>query len=128
MKPRNSHGNRGFRGESACSTGPRWQSRTTHLRDDDPARNVIGRPLLLSRDTRITERFTRVSPTELVYRFTVEDDGLYRQPWTGEFSLTRHDVRIYEYACHEGNYSLPLSLVGGQAQAAKRAETAPNRN
>ena len=102
--------------------------RTTHLRDDDPARNVIGRPLLLSRDSRITERFTRVSPTELFYQFTVEDDGLYRQPWRGEFSLTRHDVLIYEYACHEGNYSMPISLVGGQAQAAERADTDPDRN
>ena len=41
---------------------------TTHLRAEDPVRAVMGRPLLLSRDTKITERFTRVSDTELSYQ------------------------------------------------------------
>ena len=93
---------------------------TTHLRAEDPARDVVGlRPLVLSADTRVTERFTRVSETELVYRYTVEDDALYTEPWVGEFSLTRHDVPIYEYACHEGNYSLPNILLGGRAEASR---------
>jgi hypothetical protein len=98
---------------------------TTHLRADDPARSHAGRPLLLSRRSRIVERFTRVSPTELFYRFTVEDDELYTKPWTGEFSMTRHDGPTYEYACHEGNYSLPNILRGGQAEAARLAAGAP---
>lgn len=101
---------------------------TTHFRADDPARDVIGRPLLLSRRSKITERFTRVSSTELFYQFTVEDDELYMQPWTGEFSMTWHDGPIYEYACHEGNYSLPNILRGGQAEAARLAETKRDRN
>jgi len=96
---------------------------TTHLRAADPARNVIGRPLLLSRQSTITERFTRVAEGELFYRFTVEDAQLYSQPWTGEFSMTKQDGPIYEYACHEGNYSLANILRGGQAEAARRAET-----
>jgi len=99
----------------------RWENdtlvvETTHMRADDPARNVTGRPLLLSRRSKVTERFTRVSPTELFYRFTVEDDELYTRPWSGEFSMTRFDQPIYEYACHEGNYSLPNILRGGRAQ------------
>jgi hypothetical protein len=99
----------------------RWENdtlvvETTHLRADDPARNVAGRPLLLSRRARVTERFTRVSSTELFYRFTVEDDGLYTRPWSGEFSMTRFDQPIYEYACHEANYSLTNILRGGRAQ------------
>jgi hypothetical protein len=88
--------------------------RTTHLRAVDPARFNLGRPILLTPNTVITERFTRVSATELVYRFTVEDEELYAQPWTGEFSMTRYDEPLYEYACHEGNYSLPAELRGGQ--------------
>ena len=104
----------------------RWENdtlvvETTHLRADDPARSGTSRPLLFSPRTRIIERFTRVSPTELFYRFTVEDDELYTRPWTGEFSMTRHDGPIYEYACHEGNYSLPNILRGGQAEAARLA-------
>ena len=99
----------------------RWENdtlvvETTHLRADDPARSGTGRPLLFSPRTRIVERFTRVSPSELFYRFTVEEDELYTKPWTGEFSMTRHDGPIYEYACHEGNYSLPNILRGGRAQ------------
>ncbi len=90
--------------------------KTTQLRADDPARNGVGRPLLLSRRAKVTERFTRVSPTELFYRYTVEDNELYTRPWSGEFSMTRFDQPIYEYACHEGNYSLPNILRGGRAQ------------
>ena len=106
----------------------RWEDdalvvQTTHLSADYPTRNVIGRPLLLSPRTTITERFTRVSPTELFYQFTVEDDQLYSRPWRGEFSMMRQDGAVYEYGCHEGNYSLTNSLRGGQAEAARQAET-----
>jgi hypothetical protein len=101
--------------------------RTSGLLADDPERDVLGRPLLISRESTITERFTRVSDRELFYRFTVEDDRLYTQPWTGEFSMTRHDGPIYEYACHEGNYSLANILRGGQAEAARRAATKRDR-
>jgi hypothetical protein len=104
---------------SGYSVG-RWEKDTlvvdtTNLRADDPARNVAGRPLLLSRRSKVTERFTRVSPTELFYRFTVEDDELYTQPWSGEFSMALFDQPIYEYACHENNYSLTNILRGGRA-------------
>ena len=97
----------------------RWEGdtlvvHTANLRADDPARTVIGRPLVLSRQTRITERFTRVSATELFYRFTIEDGELYTQPWSGEFSMTRHEGPIYEYACHEGNYSLTTVLTAAR--------------
>jgi hypothetical protein len=87
---------------------------TSQLRADYPARTVVGRPLVISRQTRIVERFARVSPTELFYRFTIEDPGLYTQPWSGEFSMTRYDGPIFEYACHEGNYSLTNILRGGR--------------
>jgi hypothetical protein len=98
----------------------RWEGdtlvvETTNLRADYPARTVVGRPLVLSRNTKITERFTRVSPTELFYRFTIDDGELYTQPWTGEFSMTRYDGPIYEYACHEANYSLPNVLRAARA-------------
>jgi hypothetical protein len=108
----------------------RWEGdtlvvQTTNLRTDDPARTLAGpRPVLLGPDTRITEWFTRVSDTELVYRYTVADASLYTQPWTGEFSLTRFDVKTFEYGCHEGNYSMTNMLRGGQAQAARKASEA----
>jgi hypothetical protein len=74
----------------------------------------------MSPHTKVTERFTRVSATELFYQFTVDDPELYAQAWTGEFSMTRHNGPIYEHACHEGNYSLANILRNGQAEAARR--------
>ena len=108
------------------STG-RWEGdtlvvQTTHLRGEDPARYALPRPLLLSRHSRITERFIRVSATELFDQFTIDDGELYTQPWVGEFSFRWHDGPIYEYECHEANYSLPNTLRGGQAAAARGAE------
>ena len=109
-----------LRSISGYSVG-RWEGdtlvvETTNMRADDPARNVAGRPLLLSRRSKVIERFTRVSPSELFYRFTVEDDELYTRSWSGEFSLTRFDQPVYEYACHENNYSLTNILRGGRAR------------
>ena len=95
---------------------------TTHIRPDVPGRNAIGpHAIVLSEGTTITKRFTRVSDRELVYHYTVEDEALYTTAWSGEFSMTRFDFPIFEYACHEGNYSMPVILRGGQAQAARRA-------
>jgi len=63
---------------------------------------------------KVTERFSRYSDTEIVYRFTVEDSDLYSQPWTAELSFHAIDGQLYEYACHEGNYSMPGSLAGAR--------------
>lgn len=90
---------------------------TNHLRADDPIRfNLPAIPI--SANTKITERFTRVSMDELVYRYTVEDSLLYTQAWSGEFSFTYFDGPTFEYACHEGNYSMAGVLKGGQLSAA----------
>ena len=56
--------------------------------------------------TRIIERFSFIGPDEILYRFTVEDAVLYARPWTGESMLRRSKERVFEWACHEGNYSL----------------------
>lgn len=71
----------------------------------------------ISPSGKITERFTRYSDTEIVYQFIVDDSQLYSQPWTAELSFHETDGRMYEYACHEGNYAMPGILAG-----ARRAE------
>ncbi len=90
---------------------------TSNFRADHPVRSGFGRPLLIGPGTTITERFTRSSKNELNYYFTVVDDEFYAQPFSGEFSLFAHEGSLYEYACHEGNYSLPGILRGGQIQS-----------
>jgi hypothetical protein len=66
-------------------------------------------------DTTVTERITRVSPDELSYVFTVEDPNYYTQAWKGETRFGRSNEQILEYACHEGNYSLPFALMSARA-------------
>jgi hypothetical protein len=68
----------------------------------------------ISPDGKIIERFTRPSEDEIVYQFTVDDSNLYSQPWTSELSFYPLEGRIYEYACHEGNYSMPGILAGAR--------------
>jgi len=63
---------------------------------------------------KVTERFLRYSDTEIVYSFTVEDPDLYSQPWTAELSFHALDGQLYEYACHEGNYSMQGILAGAR--------------
>lgn len=63
---------------------------------------------------RITEYFDLLSEDKIRYRFTVEDAAVYSRPWTGEVAMNRRPTgdRMYEYACHEGNYALP-GILGG---------------
>ena len=73
----------------------------------------------ITEDGKITERFSRYSDTEMVYQFTVEDSNLYSQPWTAELSYHATDGRLYEYACHEGNYAIVGILAGARRQEAE---------
>ncbi len=64
-------------------------------------------------NTRAVERFTRVGQDTIDYRFTIEDDEIYTQPWTVDRPMARlDDYVIYEYACHEGNYAMTNILAG----------------
>ncbi len=74
---------------------------------------------------RLVERFARTAVGTLDYEFTVHDPESFASAWTVAFPFTRDPGPIYEYACHEGNYSLPLILSGARAQ--ERAEQAKSR-
>ena len=64
---------------------------------------------------RLVERFTIVGPDTLEYSLHVDDPETYSAPWTAAFPLKRDDTYdIYEYACHEGNYSVPNALSGAR--------------
>lgn len=71
-------------------------------------------PLYISKDARVTERFTRTSATEILYGFTVEDPAVYTRPWRGELVFRATKGPLFEFACHEGNYSLPGVLAGAR--------------
>jgi hypothetical protein len=65
-------------------------------------------------DMKVTERFTRINPRQVLYRFTVSDPANYTAPFTGEVALNASKGPIYEYACHEGNYAMPGILAGAR--------------
>jgi hypothetical protein len=90
---------------------------TTHFNPGQGFREAITHQFYMTPDAKVTEWFTRVSDGEIVYRFEVDDPGAYTEPWIGELALRKTAERIYEYACHEGNYALPGILAG-----ARRAE------
>jgi hypothetical protein len=69
----------------------------------------------VSLQTTVTERFTRVSDKELLYRFTIDDPDYYTQSWTGENHFLLGQEKLLEYACHEGNYSLTNILRAARA-------------
>jgi hypothetical protein len=62
----------------------------------------------------LTERFTRVDADTLMYEFTVDDPLTWVRPWTAQVPMTRSTEPVFEYACHEGNYSLPNILKGAR--------------
>ena len=71
----------------------------------------------------LTERFTRVDADTLNYEFTINDPTAFTKPWTGSFPMTRSKDLLYEYACHEGNYSMTGSLAGARAMERAAAAT-----
>lgn len=88
-----------------------------HPQETDHARYLI------SPDARVTERFRRVSPTELRYEFEVDDPANYTAVWRGEMPLLADKGQIYEYACHEGNYGLANILTGARQVERENAAT-----
>jgi len=77
--------------------------------------------LLISPHTRITERFTRISASEMLYQFAVEDPTVYTSVWRGEAPFHAAPGPLLEYACAEGNYSLSGVLAGAREEEAKAA-------
>ena len=69
-----------------------------------------------SANLRLVERFTRVGPGELAYEFTAADPQTWTRPWTALIPMTKTDGRIFEYACHEGNYGMVNMLAGARAE------------
>jgi hypothetical protein len=68
------------------------------------------------RNLHVIERFTITGPDTLRYRFTIDDPTAFTSAWTGEIIMSRAPGPLYEYACHETNYSLPDILAGARAE------------
>lgn len=72
----------------------------------------------------LTERFTRTSPTDLSYDMTVNDPKTWTKPWTIHMPYKLDpSYKIYEYACHEGNYMMLDALTGARDKEKKGEST-----
>jgi len=67
----------------------------------------------------LTERFRRIDRDLIRYEVTVDDPKTWARPWTAALELRRQTGGMFEYACHEGNYSM-LNILTGSRAADKR--------
>lgn len=95
---------------------------TTNFEPDIALRSATRHQLYMSPDAKVTEHFTRISEDEIFYEFWVEDPEIFTQTWKGEMILRKSEGPIYEYACHEANYSLPGILAGARREEAEAAK------
>ncbi len=80
----------------------------------------------------LTERYTRVDRDTVSVDITIDDPTTWTRPWTVTVTGKKDPgySMIYEYACHEGNYSLANILRGARAQERadeRGAETVPRK-
>ena len=75
-----------------------------------------------SRNLHVVERFSRIDAETLLYQFTVDDPTVWTAPWSGEYVWPASKNRVYEYACHEANYSFGGILRGARVLEADARE------
>lgn len=106
----------------------RWEGETLVIETIDlPEKDRVRffSNLIVTGESKVIERFTRLSENELLYQYTVEDPKIYTAPWLAEYSLYRTSQRMFEHACHEGNYSLPHILQAQRVKDARAAQATP---
>jgi len=85
-----------------------------------PDRDVTGFGVLYRHSEtshlRLTERFTRIDANTLDYQVTVDDPATFTRSWTAAIPMVKSEDRLFEYACHEGNYSLTNMLKGSRTE------------
>ncbi len=102
----------------------RWEGNTLVV----DTTNLTGKTRFRGSDENLhlVERFTRIDSDTILYQFTVDDPTAFARPWKGEAPMTKGAGPIYEYACHEGNYSMANVLRGARAQEKAAEEAAKN--
>jgi len=63
----------------------------------------------------VTERFNLQEDGNVYYDFTVNDETAWKGPWSGRYVWqATPESKVYEYACHEGNYAMGGILRGAR--------------
>ena len=100
---------------------------TTNFLDDTTSIGRNGSNAISTSDAlRLIERFTRVDPDTIHYELTVNDPKIFTRSWKIAFTITQEPgYELFEYTCHEANYSMTNMLSGARAQ--ERAEAAQQK-
>jgi hypothetical protein len=88
---------------------------STNFRATERSRFGVIYDGMTDENLHVIERFTREGDM-IRYKATVDDPTVYSQPWTVEIALNQVKDRLFEYACHEGNYGMTGVLSGYRAQ------------
>ena len=96
----------------------RWEGdtlvvETTNLRADTGGSSPILKHCGSSSGSRAS------APTGCRIEYTMNDARTWTKPWTVRVPMTKSADAIFEYACHEGNYSMPNRLSAARANDAK---------
>ena len=94
----------------------RWEGNTLVVETTNIHPNQTFRGIRPSAQMKVIERITRADEETILYEFTIEDPTTYTEAWGGEIPFKKFEDRLYEYACHEGNYSLAGVLSGARYQ------------
>jgi hypothetical protein len=102
----------------------RWEGNTlvvdtTNFNDGGGFYGDAGGNFGWDRNLHLVERFSLFDADTLLYQFEIDNPTAFTQPWKGELTMTRATGNIYEFACHEGNYSLTNMLRGYRAAERK---------
>jgi hypothetical protein len=97
---------------------------TTNFKFNNQSRFGVGYlDGMTDENLHVVERFHRTDPGTIVYRATIDDPTVYTNSWTVEISMSKRNGRLFEYACHEGNYAMADMLSGARAEEKKLAGT-----
>ena len=66
-------------------------------------------------DQHVVERFSFQDRDTLLYQFTLAS-GDWETPYSGEYTWPATDDKLYEFACHEGNYATGNTLRGARLE------------
>jgi hypothetical protein len=77
---------------------------------------------------KVTERFTRTGPDDLLYEVTISDPNVWTKPYTLRYPFKRdNEYQVIEYACHEGNYMMLDALTAARQLEAQGKDTKVDR-
>ena len=95
-----------------------WEDDTLVIHTEKIRREQSFPPIFSTEKTEIVERLSFADNNTILYEYTVTDSDLYKQSFTAQIPFTRSAPgrALYEYACHEGNYSFVGSLAGARRE------------